>query len=169
MIAFSLLFIYHSFKLVDATEDHSDPESDSEFSIATPKVKTKINRIWTSGTPKSIIKNTPRESFPMTDLLLEPALSLPSLLSTTFLDPDVDGLEQDVDFTPTANRRDSGQFGNASHANEDEEDFFDNDPPSMTLREILLNADTSQFHLLGLFEIFFIARRVLMLLYRRPR
>jgi len=74
----------------------------------------------------------------MTDLLLEPALSLPSLLSTSLLEPD----EADGDFTPTANR-DSRRF-----TNKDEEDNFGDDPPSMTLREILLNADTSHFHLL---------------------
>ena len=85
--------------------------------------------------------------------LLEPALSLPSLLSTSaFLGPDddeADGLEQDVDFTPTAAKR------RDSHANlneDEEEDVFGDDPPSMTLREILLNADsdTGHFHLLGL-------------------
>ena len=85
--------------------------------------------------------------------LLEPALSLPSLLSTSALlgpdDDEADGLEQDVDFTPTAAKR------RDSHANlneDEEEDVFGDDPPSMTLREILLNADSDigHFHLLGL-------------------
>ena len=130
----------------------------------TPKIKTKINRIWTSRTPKSAMRNnTPRESFPLADLLLEPALSLPSLLSTSLLGPDEtdDGLEQDSDFTPLVKRRDSRQAGNAIYANvdgniyeekedEEEDDIFGDDPPSMTLREILLNADTGHFHLLGL-------------------
>ena len=95
----------------------------------------------------------------MADLLLEPALSLPSLLSTAALlelDDEADGSEQDVDFTPTSKRYDS-------HAklNEDmEEDIFGDDPPSMTLREILLNADTGQFHLLGLLQFLFISRRI---------
>ena len=87
----------------------------------------------------------------MTDLLLEPAVSLPSLLSTSPLEPD----EADGDFTPIANR-DSRQF-----TNKDEEDDFGDDPPSMTLREILLNADTSHFHLLGLSNIFFLTWQVL--------
>ena len=92
----------------------------------------------------------------MTDSLLEPALSLPSLLSTAALlgsDDEQDGSEQDVDFTPTAKRCDS-------HANlneDEEEDNFGDDTPSMTLREILLNADTGHFHLLGLLQFFFIA------------
>jgi hypothetical protein len=30
------------------------------------------------------------------------------------------------------------------------EDFFANDPPSMTLRDLLLTADASQFELLGM-------------------
>ena len=93
----------------------------------------------------------------MTDLLLEPALSLPSLLSTAALlelDDEADGSEQDVDFTPTSKRYDS-----RANLNEDkEEDIFGDDPPSMTLREILLNADTGHFHLLGLFQFLFITR-----------
>jgi hypothetical protein len=95
----------------------------------------------------------------MTDSLLEPALSLPSLLSTAALlesDDEADGLEQDVDFTPTAKRRDS-------HANlneDEEEDILGDDPPSMTLREILLSADTSHFHLLGWLQFLFITRQI---------
>ena len=87
----------------------------------------------------------------MTDSLLEPALSLPSLLSTAaFLtDDEEDGLEQDVDFTPTAKRYDR----NANLNEDEEEDVFGDDPPSMTLREILLNADTGHLHLLGLLQI----------------
>ena len=86
--------------------------------------------------------------------LLEPALSLPSLLSTsTLLGPDEEE-EDDVDFMPTASKR----FD--SHAKLDEEDIFGDDPPSMTLREILLNSDTGHFHLLGLLLFFFITRRI---------
>ena len=97
--------------------------------------------------------------------LLEPALSLPSLLSTsTLLGPDEeeeDGFEEeDVDFTPTASKR----FD--SHAKLDEEDIFGDDPPSMTLREILLNSDTGHFHLLGLLLFFFITRRIFFLMMR---
>ena len=95
----------------------------------------------------------------MADLLLEPALSLPSLLSTAALlelDDEADGSEQDVDFTPTSKRYDS-----QTKLNEDkEDDIFGDDPPSMTLREILLNADTGQFHLLGLLQFLFITRRI---------
>ena len=91
----------------------------------------------------------------MTDLLLEPALSLPSLLSTVALlgpddDDEEEGLEQDVDFTPTAKRPDR----NANLNEDEEEDVFGDDPPSMTLREILLNADTGHFRLLGIALIF---------------
>ena len=161
-------------KLVDTTEDHSDPESDSELTFATPKVKTKINRIWTSGTPKSTMKNTPRESFPMIRLLSDPALSLPSLLSTELLlgpEEETDSFEQDVDLTPMARRRYSGRLGNASHPNEDadvyekqggDEDISDDDPPSMTLREILVNADASHFHLLGLSNPSFLPDKILI-------
>ena len=99
----------------------------------------------------------------MADLLLEPSFSLPSLPSTTLLGPDETGGLEDVDFTPMAKRRDSRRSENTkSCANkedsnlyeekDDEEDVFGDDPPSMTLREILLNADTSHFHLLGLFH-----------------
>ena len=91
----------------------------------------------------------------MTDSLLEPALSLPSLLSTAALlgsdDDDGDeGLEHDVDFTPTAIR-----YANLNEdKEEDEEGDYGDDPPSMTLRDILLNA-TGHFHLLGSFQLFF--------------
>ena len=90
----------------------------------------------------------------MTDSLLEPALSLPSLLSTAALleqDDNEDDLEQqDVQFTPTAQRWDR----NTNLNKDEEEDVFGDDPPSMTLREILLNADTGHFHLLGLLQFF---------------
>ena len=92
----------------------------------------------------------------MTDLLLEPALSLPSLLSTVALlgpdddDEEEEDLEQNVDFTPTAKRPDR----NANLNEDEEEDVFGDDPPSMTLREILLNADTGHFRLLGIALIF---------------
>ena len=95
----------------------------------------------------------------MTKLLMEPALSLPSLLSTELLGPEEEVEDDDnVDFTPMARRRESGRLGNAIQPNDDgdlyenqkdEEDIFGDDPPSMTLREILLNADASHFHLLG--------------------
>jgi hypothetical protein len=92
----------------------------------------------------------------MTDsLFLGPALSLPSLLSTAALlepDDEEDGLEQDFDFTPTAKRCDR----NVNLNEDEEEDVFGDDPPSMTLREILLNADTGHLHLLGLLLFFFI-------------
>jgi hypothetical protein len=81
------------------------------------------------------------------------------------------GVEQDVDFTPVANQRESRPSGSASHANEDEEDFFRDDPPSITLREILLNADTSHFHLLGLSKLlnFFFLYLTYLLFRRRSR
>ena len=88
-------------------------------------------------------------------LFLDPALSLPSLQSTAgLLDSDdiEDGLKQDIDFTHTAIRSDRN-----TNLNEDEEeDVFGDDPPSMTLKEILLNADTGHFHLLGLLQFLFI-------------
>jgi hypothetical protein len=95
----------------------------------------------------------------MAEMLLGPALSLPSLLSTAFSEQEeTDYLDQDNDFTPMVERRDSHRLGHARHVNEDadlyeeqsEGDVSGDDPPSMTLREILLNADTSHFHLLGL-------------------
>ena len=99
----------------------------------------------------------------MADILLEPALSLPSLLSTAELlgpddddddeaDDEDDALEQDVEFTPTAKRCDS--HVSLIEVEEEEEDGLGDDPPSMTLREILLNADTGHFDLLGLFLFF---------------
>jgi hypothetical protein len=97
----------------------------------------------------------------MADSLLGPALSLPSLLSTAALlgpEDEEDGLE--VDFTPRARR---------ANLNEDEEEdvFGDDDPPSMTLREILLNADTGHLDLLGLPQIFFTTPRFIFFLIMR--
>ena len=94
----------------------------------------------------------------MTDsFFLDPALSLPSLLSSAALldsDDKEDGLKHDADFT----------CDRITNLNEDkEEDVFGDDPPSMTLKEILLNADTGYFHLLGLLQFLFMTRRILMM------
>ena len=80
----------------------------------------------------------------MAALLIEPAMSLPSLLTSSLLHRDEDG---DLNaMTPTFARRDSA----ASWLGDDGVDDGDgDDPPSMTLRDILLHADTSQFDLLG--------------------
>ena len=96
----------------------------------------------------------------MTDsLFLDPALSLPSLLSSAALldsDDKEDGLKQDADFTHAAK-----QCDRSTNLNEDkEEDVFGGDPPSMTLKEILLNVDTGHFHLLGLLQFLFMTRRI---------
>ena len=93
----------------------------------------------------------------MTDsLFLDPDLSLPSLLSSAALldsDDKEDGLKQDADFTHAAKQCDR-------NTNLKEEDVFGDDPPSMTLKEILLNVDTGQFHLLGLLQFLFMTRRI---------
>ena len=116
--------------------------------MQTPKRKQPINRIWTadSAKPKSTAKKgTPRDSFPMAALLIEPAMSLPSLLTSSLLHGDEDGDLNSM--TPTFARRDSA----ASWLGDDDgvDDGDGDDPPSMTLRDILLHADTSQFDLLG--------------------
>ncbi|KAF8156925.1 hypothetical protein B0H34DRAFT_478423 [Crassisporium funariophilum] len=79
-------------RLIDATGDHSDTGEDEDVFFKTPKAK-KINRIWTVGsakaTPRSALKPivmcTPRQSFPAA-LMVEAAVSLPSLLSSTSSD-----------------------------------------------------------------------------------
>ena len=82
----------------------------------------------------------------MAALLIEPAMSLPSLLTSSLLHGDEDGDLNSM--TPTFARRDSA----ASWLGDDDgvdDDGDGDDPPSMTLRDILLHADTSQFDLLG--------------------
>lgn len=79
----------------------------------------------------------------MAALLIEPAMSLPSLLTSSLLHGDEDG---DLNaMTPTLARRDSAAswLGDDDGADEGDGDA------SMTLRDILLHADTSQFDLLG--------------------
>ncbi|EDR02683.1 uncharacterized protein LACBIDRAFT_332191 [Laccaria bicolor S238N-H82] len=84
--------------------DDSTEEPSSE--IQTPKRKQPVNRIWTAGSAKPDMKEgTPRDSFPMAALLIEPAMSLPSLLTSSLLHGDEDG-DLNV-MTPTFARRDS--------------------------------------------------------------
>ncbi|KAF8875956.1 hypothetical protein CPB84DRAFT_1853108 [Gymnopilus junonius] len=149
-------------KLIDETHDFptDDEDSDSEFDhnvnvagdggitafprspFKTPKKflksRTPINRIWTAGTPKA-------------DLKFQQKMRQSSLPWEVGGFGAGGGVAQfrvgrgDVDATPRPARTRLP----ASPSKEEEEDVFD-DPPSMTLKDILLSADTSHFDLLEL-------------------
>lgn len=113
-------------------------------------------------------------------LEMEPSLSMPSLPSSASSilhgalggeDDDGKWLSKDVDASPRPVRRnlpqniarpakhspsdeddgDRHRFDGTVGDSEKDEDFFEDDPPSMTLKEILLSADSSHFDLLGAF------------------
>jgi len=90
----------------------------------TPKNKPKpVNRIFTGTKGGSTIKR-PKQSYPI--VFQEPAVPLPSLVSAS---SSFDDLLADSDA-------------------DDESESYAGEAPSMTLREILLSADTTQFALL---------------------
>ncbi|KAF5383838.1 hypothetical protein D9615_003855 [Tricholomella constricta] len=106
-------------RIIRGTQDGSMEE---ELPPMTPKAKrTPVNRIFTGTKGGSTIKR-PKHSFPM--VFQEPAVPLPSLVSAS---TSFDDLMADSD-------EDSGSYTN--------------EESSMTLREILLSSDTTQFDLL---------------------
>lgn len=74
-------------------------------------------------------------------------------------DSDDERVSKDIDITPKPPRR-SLLFSTNLEQEEDyqptmeDEDYEEDDPPSMTLKEILLTADTSHFDLLGMSLLF---------------
>jgi hypothetical protein len=120
----------------------------------TPRVKgTPINRIFT-GTKGSTVKR-PKQSYPMA--LHEPSVALPSLVSSSssfnnLLTDATDDDDDNDDFWINGQINGSGRFQEAQvEANmvDDDDDVYFEEGPSMTLRDILLRADTTQFDLLG--------------------
>ncbi|RDB23829.1 hypothetical protein Hypma_008945 [Hypsizygus marmoreus] len=118
----------------------------------TPKGRTpKPNRIFTgtrtktfrSGGGGSTVKKQPKKSYPI--VFEEPRVGLPSLLgageSFDALFGDGDGSEDEDDWGGAGwGKRKDGEEGGG-------EEYVD-EAPSMTLRDILLSADTTQFDLL---------------------
>ncbi|TFK39587.1 hypothetical protein BDQ12DRAFT_665401 [Crucibulum laeve] len=120
--------------------------SPSKGIAGTPRSK-RVNRIYTAGTPKpkgnqSTLKK-PKLSFPMA-LLAESGVPLPSLVSgsDSFGDMMLGSDDEDED-----EEWNSNSLGGAIHVEEGEE-VYEDEAPSMTLRDILLNVDTTQFDLL---------------------
>lgn len=109
----------------------------------TPKAKLPpVNRIFT-GTRGSTIKR-PKQSYPMA--FHEPSVALPSLAaaSASFDGLLMDSSDEEDEWTDqgTPNQK---LFDDIDDKNEE----YENETPSMTLRDILLRADTTQFDLLG--------------------
>lgn len=136
---------------MDETHDFptDDEEAEDRTNLKTPRARTRspVKRIWTAGTPKAKISAMqsfnetpkPRKSTALAKLF-ENGPSLDSLPSSS----EVLLYEQD-DLTG------SEEEGGDALINE-AEDVFGYDPPSMTLKEILLSAgDGGQIALLGLF------------------
>lgn len=161
----------HDFPTDDDDTDHEGP-----VTYSTPKAKRKtriVNRIWTAGTPSSRMKATPRPRSSEVNALTrlfdaEPVVELPTLGSSTsslfseeYLRLEDAGERVDADATPMPKRHPRTVSSSASSEEvvcngspdgfyaEDEDDFFVDDPPSMTLKELLLSADSGQFNLLG--------------------
>ena len=118
----------------------------------TPKVKgTPLRRIFT-GTKGSTVKR-PKQSYPMA--FHEPAVALPSLVSpsSSFNDLLVDATDDDDDEDwMNGQTNGSAQFQEAraeEHLADGNGDDYLDEGPSMTLRDILLRADMTQFDLLG--------------------
>jgi len=161
----------------DFPTDDEDTDSEGVSMYKTPKSKSrpKVNRIWTGDTPRN---ETPRsKTRPSSALALlldgEAATGLPSLnssISSDVFEEDAIGngsrrggsdgwAVEDIDATPKPLRR-SPALSVKSKQEEGYEptvevDEYDNDPPSITLKEILLAADTSHFDLLGMGLFFF--------------
>jgi hypothetical protein len=82
-------------------------------------------------------------------------------------DIDYEYVSKDMDVTPKPPRR-SLLFSTNSEQEEgyqptvEDDEYDDDDPPSMTLKEILLTADTSHFDLLGMSLLFLAPEEVLL-------
>ncbi|KAF8074586.1 hypothetical protein FPV67DRAFT_1474082 [Lyophyllum atratum] len=109
-------------RIIHGIQDNSTDEED--LAPMTPKAKPKpVNRIFTGKKGGSTMKR-PKQSYPM--VFQEPAVPLPSLVSgSTSFD-------------------DLLAYSDA----DDDSGLYTDEAPSMTLREILLSADTTQFALL---------------------
>lgn len=122
----------------------------------TPRVKgTPVHRIFT-GTKSSTVKRQ-KQSYPMT--FHEPPIALPSLVSSSSSFNDLlanvtdNGNVNHVNHDGWKNRRNNGSSwlqearAEVDMVDDDANDYSD-EGPSMTLRDILLQADTTQFDLL---------------------
>jgi hypothetical protein len=117
----------------------------------TPKVKsTPVYRIFT-GTKGSTVK-MPKQSYPMA--FHEPPIALPSLVSSS---SSFDDLLTDATYDDDGNH-DCWMAEQVNGSNRSQEvqrevqvdaDGYTDEGPSMTLHDILLRADTTQFDLLG--------------------
>lgn len=128
--------------------------SDEDFLVAMTPRPDKVNRIITSGTKESTAKR-PKHSFPMP--LHDPGVTLPSLLSDFPMRNDLVDYEQDegwsrvISAAARPNPHNSRLNSSISEPDPDDEENedFEYEGHSMTLRDILLRADTTQFDLLG--------------------
>lgn len=129
-------------QIVRGTQDTSMEDAQTP---STPRAKAKpVNRIFT-GKHSSTVKR-PKQSFPL--MFKESGIALPSLVLASL---SFDGLltDSDDDEWPVEARF-GAQSGRSSAKGEDDDDATDYDEaPSMTLRDILLKADTTHFELLG--------------------
>jgi hypothetical protein len=164
-------------------DEDTDDEYASPYKTPRGKGRQRVNRIWTAGTPTTAKKSAaqPRMASALALLLDgDPKQRLPSLTLSASSDQmdgedtgsdEEDGVRvedaKDIDATPRPRSQSLPRRGSAeSRLAEDydgmdagdaetgEEDVFGDEPPSMTLKEILLSADTSYFDLLGIFFIF---------------
>lgn len=131
--------------------------SDEDFLVAMTPRPGKVNRIITSGTQESTAKR-PKHSFPMPPH--GPGVALPSLLSDSPMRNDLLDYEQDEGWSrmistdpapdsPIAHESQLGGSISEPDTNDDENEDVEYEGHSMTLRDILLRADTTQFDLLG--------------------
>ncbi|KIM38389.1 hypothetical protein M413DRAFT_447859 [Hebeloma cylindrosporum] len=149
-------------RLVDETHDFPTDDEDTDTEGAASPYKTprgkprpKINRIWTAGTPRhETPKPKARQSSALALLLdRDPEMGLPSLNSSTSSnlfggeDSDDECVSKNIDVTPRPPRR-SLVFSTNVEQEQGDDEYDDDDLPSMTLKEILLTADTSHFDLL---------------------
>ncbi|KAG5643375.1 hypothetical protein DXG03_001023 [Asterophora parasitica] len=124
-------------RIIHSTQD--DSMGEEELHHMTPKPKTpRVNRIFTGARGGSTVKR-PKQPFPM--VFKEPAVPLPSLVS---------GSTSFDDFIADSDDDEGGSVykGNETAGEARADDEYRQEEPSMTLREILLSADTTQFALM---------------------
>lgn len=129
-----------------------------------------MHRIFT-GTKSSTVKRQ-KQSYPMT--FHEPPIALPSLVSSSSSFNDLlanvtdNGNVNHVNHDGWKNRRNNGSSwlqearAEVDMVDDDANDYSD-EGPSMTLRDILLQADTTQFDLLGKYSTFSLQAFVMVL------
>ena len=170
---------------MDETHDFPTDDEDTDTEAASPyktpkgKPRPKINRIWTAGTPRN---ETPKQKARQSSALVllldgEPEMGLPSLNSSISSnmfggeDSDDEYISKGIDVTPRppghslSFSMNSEQKDGCQSPVEDEE--YDDDPPSMTLKEILLAANTSHFDLLGTSLLFELLRKYVLTVHQR--